>query len=284
MKLIKDIREMQLFSMETRKQGKSISFVPTMGCLHNGHISLLKKGRVLGDVLVMSIFVNPIQFGPKEDYVSYPKDLNTDLIEAGKHEVDVVFSPAAEEMYPNGYETYIEVQRLSKPLCGLSRPGHFCGVATVVAKLFNIVKPNIAVFGEKDFQQLTIIKKMIRDLNMETDIISVPIVREADGLAMSSRNNYLNKEERKAASCINTAILKGKKLFDEGINKTEIILKTVRNIIEIEPLITIDYITICNINTLEDLIIVKDKAILAIAVKIGKTRLIDNCVLEKGEA
>ncbi|MBI3756139.1 MAG: pantoate--beta-alanine ligase, partial [Deltaproteobacteria bacterium] len=235
--------------------------------------------RGLGDMLVMSIFVNPIQFGPKEDYTSYPRDLKGDMALVEAHKVDVVFNPTAEEMYPEGFQTYIDIERLSKPLCGISRPWHFRGVATVVAKLFNIVKPDTALFGEKDLQQLQVIKRMVHDLNMEVNVIGAPIVREIDGLAMSSRNVYLNKEQRKAALCLYNAVVKGKDMFHNGIKDTRVILKEVRNIVESEPLAVIDYIQICNINTLEGLEKITEKALLALAVTIGKTRLIDNTVL-----
>lgn len=279
MRLVTKIKEMRQFSSDAKKAGKSIVFVPTMGCLHEGHASLLKKGRKLGDILVMSIFVNPIQFGPKEDYVLYPRDLKKDLALAEINKVDVVFNPLAEEMYPDNFQTAIEVERLDNHLCGISRPGHFKGVATVVAKLFNIVKPDIAVFGEKDYQQLLIIKRVVQDLNMDVTVVSMPIIREANGLAMSSRNNYLNKDERRAARCLYTALLKGEDMFHNGVTDARAILQKMRNIIEAEPLAVIDYIKVCDVNTLDDLEGIADKALLALAVKIGKTRLIDNIIL-----
>lgn len=279
MKLITDIKEMQLFSNATKKTGKTIAFVPTMGFLHDGHASLLKKGRECGGVLVMSIFVNPAQFGPNEDFASYPKDIKRDMALAEGNDVDVVFNPAANQMYPAGFQTFIELERLCNRLCGLSRPGHFRGVATVVAKLFNIVKPDIALFGEKDFQQAVIIKRMAQDLNMDIDVITMPTIREADGLAMSSRNSYLNKEEMKAAICLYNAIKKGRDIFDNGVRNADVILKEARNIIKGEPLAAIDYVKICDIYTLEDLDTIEDRALLALAVKIGKTRLIDNDIL-----
>ncbi|MBI5893923.1 MAG: pantoate--beta-alanine ligase [Deltaproteobacteria bacterium] len=278
MRIIKDIKEMQMFSDKTRKQGKIIAFVPTMGFLHDGHKSLLKEGRKY-DCLVMSIFVNPTQFGPNEDYNSYPRDMERDLRIAEEEKVDIVFNPEVKDMYPDGFKTYVEVKDLSKNLCGLSRPSHFQGVAAIVAKLFNIVKPNIAIFGQKDFQQMSIIKKMARDLNFDIDIIGMPIVREKDGLAMSSRNTYLNTKERDASLCIYRAITKAKNMFNKGARDTDEILKEVRKVIELEAASKIDYIKICDIETLEDIKIIKNKALLAIAVFIGKTRLIDNCVL-----
>lgn len=279
MKLITDIKEMQQFSLGAKKSGKSIVFVPTMGHLHDGHGSLLAKGRELGDILVMSIFVNPIQFGPKEDYAAYPRDLNNDLKMAEVNKVDIVFSPAAEDMYPEGFQTYVDVERLSNHLCGLSRPGHFRGVATVVVKLFNIVMPDIALFGEKDYQQLLVIKRTVQDLNIGIDVVGMPIIREEDGLAMSSRNSYLNERERKAALRLFQAIMKGKDMYERGIKDAEPILKEVRNIIEAESVAAIDYVKLCDSETLEDLNRISDKALLALAVKIGKTRLVDNIVL-----
>ena len=283
MKLITNIQEMRSFSSDAKKAGKSIVFVPTMGCLHEGHATLLKKGRGLSDVLVMGIFVNPIQFGPKEDYALYPRDLKKDLALAEVNKVDVVFNPLAEEMYPDNFQTAIEVEKLDNHLCGISRPGHFKGVATVVAKLFNIVKPDSALFGEKDYQQLLIIKKMVQDLNMNVTVVSMPIAREADGLAMSSRNNYLNKDERRAARCLYTALLKGKDMFHNGVTDAQAILQKMRNIIEAEPLAEVDYIKICNVNTLDDLERIADKTLLALAVKIGRTRLIDNIIILSNE-
>jgi len=199
------------------------------------------------------------------------------MAEANK--VDIVFSPTAEDMYPEGFQTYLDVERLSNHLCGLARPGHFRGVATVVIKLFNIIKPDTALFGEKDFQQLLVIKRMVQDLNIGIDVVGMPIIREEDGLAMSSRNSHLNKSERKAALCLFQAIMKGKDMYESGIKDAEPILKEVRNIIEEEPLAVVDYIRVCDINTLEDLEKITDKALLALAVKIGKTRLVDNIVL-----
>lgn len=278
MQVIKTIKEMQMFSDKTRKQGKTIAFVPTMGFLHDGHKTLLKEGRKY-DCLVMSIFVNPTQFAPNEDYNSYPRDMERDLRIAEDTGVDVVFNPEVKEIYPDGFETYVEVRGLSKKLCGLSRQTHFQAVATILTKLFNIVKPNIAIFGQKDFQQMGIIKKMVRDLNFDIEIIGMPIVREKDGLAMSSRNAYLNSEEREATLCICRAITKANNVFDNGARSADAILIEVRKVIGTEPLAKIDYVTICDIDTLEDVKVIKDTALLAIAVWIGRTRLIDNIIL-----
>ena len=198
---------------------------------------------------------------------------------AEANRADVVFSPDAEEMYPDGYVTHVEVERLSRHLCGISRPGHFRGVATVVAKLFNIIMPDTAIFGEKDFQQLMIIKRMAQDLNIGVNIVSAPTIREPDGLAVSSRNNYLNREERKAALCLYNAIKRGKDIFESGVKDVDIILKEVKRVVEAEPLAVIDYVKVCGVDTLEDVDIVAGKALMAMAVRIGKTRLIDNCIL-----
>lgn len=283
MKLITSIKEMKNFSGDAQRAGKSIIFVPTMGYLHDGHASLLKKGRELGDMLVMSIFINPVQFGPGEDFTSYPKDIKRDLALADANKVHCVFNPAVDEMYPEGFQTFIEIERLSSHLCGLSRPGHFRGVATVVMKLFNIVKPDVVIFGEKDFQQMAIIKRMILDFNMDIDVVSMPILREADGLAMSSRNTYLNKEERIAARCLYAAITRGRNIFNKGIKDAALILKEVKYVIESEPLSVTEYIKICDTDTLEDLDTIGDSALLALSIRIGKTRLIDNCILQSDD-
>ncbi len=249
-----------------------------MGFLHDGHKSLLKEARKY-DCLVMSIFVNPAQFAPNEDYNKYPRDMKRDLRIAEDAGVDIVFNPEVNDMYPQGFETYLEVRDLSKNLCGLSRPLHFQGVATIVSKLFNIVKPDIAIFGQKDFQQMAVIKKMARDLDFDIEIIGMPIVREKDGLAMSSRNSYLDSKQRDASLCIYRVITIVKNMFDKGARDTGEILKEVRKVIELEAALKIDYIKICDIDTLEDIKIINDKALLAMAVWIGKTRLIDNCIL-----
>lgn len=278
MQIIKNIKEMQTFADNKRKEGKTIAFVPTMGFLHEGHRSLLQKGREY-DLLVMSIFVNPIQFGQNEDFDLYPRDIKRDLKIAEDEGVDIVFNPDICEMYPEGFETFVAVPELSRHLCGISRPSHFQGVATVVAKLFNIVKPHTAIFGEKDYQQLVIIKRFSQDMNFDIEIIGMPIVREQDGLAMSSRNYYLDIRERKAGLCVYRAIVKANDMFNNGIRNAGHILKELIKIIEREPLARIDYIKICDINTLEDMVYIKDKALVAVAVWIGKARLIDNCVL-----
>ena len=217
MEIIKEIEVMNKKAEEWRKNGKIIAFVPTMGYFHEGHLSLFRIARKKGDILVVSIFINPIQFGPTEDFKSYPRDLERDKSLAEKEKVDVLFVPSEKDMYPEGYQTFVEVTKLTNHLCGLSRPGHFKGVTTVVAKLFNIVKPHIAFFGFKDYQQYLVIKRMVKDLNFSIEIVGCPIVREPDGLAMSSRNTYLTPEQRKSA----LSLFKGLKLAQEMIDKGE---------------------------------------------------------------
>ena len=271
---------MQVLSDKFKKEGKKIAFVPTMGYFHKGHLSLMERGRKLADILVISIFVNPIQFGPGEDFRKYPRDLKRDLSLAEGVGVDVAFIPEAEEMYPPDYQTYLEVTGLTQHLCGLSRPGHFRGVTTVVAKLFNIVKPDIALFGLKDYQQYIVIKRMVRDLNYDIEVVGCPIIREEDGLAMSSRNTYLTPEQRKSALCLYQGIKLAERLVREGQRDAKIIIKEVIDYIESKPYTQIDYVKICHPETLDDLEYLNDKALLALAVRVGKARLIDNTILE----
>jgi pantoate--beta-alanine ligase len=271
---------MQAFSNKVRAEGKTIALVPTMGFLHQGHLSLMKEGRGRGDYLAISIFVNPTQFGVGEDFEDYPRDMERDQALAQEAGVDVIFAPRVSDMYPAGYQTFVEVETVTQNLCGLSRPAHFKGVATVVCKLFCIVKPDCAIFGEKDFQQLVVIRKMVADLNFDIEIVGMPIYREEDGLAMSSRNRYLKPDERKAARCIINALRTAKVLFDAGEREGKKIASVVKKSIEAEPLSRIDYIKICDVNTIEDIDQITQKAVLAVAVTIGKARLIDNVVLE----
>ena len=281
MKIIESIQEMKETSQALRAEGKKIAFVPTMGYLHHGHLSLLKKGREVGDLLVTSIFVNPAQFAKGEDLERYPRDFERDKKMCEDESVDILFVPNAREIYPDGYQTYVEVEGVTKNLCGASRPGHFRGVATVVTKLFNIVRPHYAIFGEKDFQQLVTIKRLVKDLNMDIDVIGMPIVREADGLAMSSRNSYLNQKEREAAGGLYRGLKLAKDLFDKGERSAALILNEAKRVVEIEPLTEIEYVKLVDIGTMKDVDMVEDEALLAIAVRIGKTRLIDNIVLHK---
>jgi pantoate--beta-alanine ligase len=281
MEIIATVKEMQQRSEQLRQKGKTIAFVPTMGYLHEGHLALMREGKNRGDVLIISIFVNPTQFGPKEDYEQYPRDMQHDLKLAQNVGVDIIFTPSAQEMYPDGFQTFVEVEGVTQNLCGISRPGHFRGVTTIVAKLFNIVKPHVALFGQKDYQQLITIKRMVEDLNMDTEAIGIPTVRERDGLAMSSRNAYLSPKKRKEAAQLHRALRKGEELFRQGNKNSATLLTTVRGIIEEIKPTKIDYINICDAHTLEDIEEIKDEAIIAMAVQIGKTRLIDNIILKE---
>ena len=260
-----------------KRKGKRVGFVPTMGALHEGHLSLVRQSKKDNEITVVSIFVNPTQFGPNEDYNTYPRQFENDknLLEA--EGVDYLFYPSVEDMYPEGYETYVELENLPNYLCGLSRPGHFRGVATVVAKLFNIVQPDVAYFGQKDYQQAQIIKKMVRDLNFPVEIVVMPIVRENDGLAMSSRNLYLSSEERKNATVLYRSLEKAKELILSGEKNVEKIKQEMMKVILSVPS-KIDYIEIVDPETLKTLesIPYSGKVVVALAVYIGKARLIDN--------
>ena len=279
-KIITSIKQMQAQSAALRAKGDSVVFVPTMGFLHDGHRALLRAGRRLGTTLVMSIFVNPAQFGPREDLSAYPRDLDRDLQMAGKEGVDIVFTPSAADMYPDGFKTYVEVEGLSNTLCGASRPGHFRGVATVVLKLFNIVMPSKALFGKKDFQQLKVIERMVKDLDLPVEIIGVDTVREPDGLAMSSRNSYLAPQERLAAACVPRAMEEARRLVAAGEAESRIVIEKVKKIIEKEPLAVVDYVRVCRADNLEDAPVIDDGSMLFLAVKVGKARLIDNTRLK----
>jgi len=278
MKIISSIREMQVFSESARNSGQKISFVPTMGYFHDGHLSLMREGRQRADCLAISIYVNPTQFGPSEDFEKYPRDFERDKGLASDAGVDVIFYPEDKEMYPEHYQTYVNVDNVTQNLCGMSRPGHFRGVTTVCAKLFNIVKPHSAIFGKKDFQQLVAIKRMVLDLNMDLDIIGMPIVREPDGLAMSSRNVYLKTDEREGALSLSRSLNIAKEMYDRGERGVAAILAKVRKYIERHPHTNIDYAKICDTTTLKDIGHIEGESVLALAVKINKTRLLDNYV------
>ena len=278
-KVIHKAEEIQKRSEQIRCQGKSIVLVPTMGFFHEGHLSLMRKGRELGDDLVISIFVNPAQFGPHEDFESYPRDLERDLQLAREIGVDAVFTPDNMELYPEGFQTYIELEKLPNHLCGLSRPVFFKGIATVVAKLFNIVKPHVAIFGEKDYQQLTVIRRMVNDLNFNINIIGGPTVREPDGLAMSSRNNYLTPKQRPAALTLYKALVKAKDLLKNGVKDAGEIIQVATKLITSHPETGIDYISICDPECLDTIKTIDRPALMALAVNVGKTRLIDNMIL-----
>ena len=279
MKIINSIMHMQALAIAPEREGRRIAFVPTMGYLHGGHASLLREGRKRGDVLVLSVFVNPIQFGKNEDLDRYPRDLERDCQIAEASGVDIVFLPTAAEMYPQGFQTGVAVRDIALPLCGASRPGHFDGVATVVTKLFNIVRPDVALFGCKDYQQLAVIRRMTTDLNMPVEIVGMPIVREADGLAMSSRNAHLSPLERRSALCLFRAIKRARELFAAGERSVAVLAKETRAVIDQESAAVIDYIEFRDGEMLHELVAADSGTLLALAVKIGQTRLIDNTVL-----
>lgn len=279
MKIIESIDEMQRISQAARAAGTTIVLVPTMGFLHEGHASLMGEGRRRGGLLVTSIFVNPTQFGAGEDFTSYPRDLERDVKIAAAAGVDLIFAPGAAAMYPAGYQTFVDVEKITLPLCGSHRPGHFRGVTTVVGKLFNIVQPHVALFGRKDYQQLAVIRKMVADLNIPVEIIGMPTVREPDGLAMSSRNSYLSPAERTSALCLYRSMAAARALYQSGERAPSILLKRVMAEIDAEPAAKVEYAELRDGETLEEIEKADDRTVLALAVRIGKTRLIDNCLL-----
>jgi len=278
MKIIQSVKEMQAYSRHMGRTGKNISFVPTMGYLHEGHLHLLREGKKRGDCLVLSIYVNPTQFGVGEDFEKYPRDLNKDSQMAASADVDVVFCPESSEIYPEDYQTYVHVEKVTQNLCGQTREGHFRGVATVCCKLFNIVKPQVAIFGKKDYQQLVVIRRMVQDLNLDLEIVGLPTVREADGLAMSSRNTYLQDTEREAALSLSHSLLLAKILYDKGERNADTILQAVRDCLSKSPLVHLEYAKICYVATLQDTEELEEESVLALAVRVGRTRLIDNYV------
>jgi pantoate--beta-alanine ligase len=286
MKKITSIKEMKVKIRELKSRGKTIGFVPTMGYLHEGHLSLVRKSTQRAEVTVVSVFVNPAQFGPKEDFKEYPRELNRDLHLLEKEGVDYLFYPNSEEMYPPGYRTYVRVHDLEEKLCGRSRPGFFRGVCTVVLKLFNIVDPEVAFFGQKDAQQAIILRRMVEDLHLDVKIELLPIVRDEDGLALSSRNEYLNSEEREAALVLSRSLQEAKKIIKAGEKRAAVIIKKVEEMIKQEPFAKIDYVEIVDLDELKPIKMIKDESLLALAVWVGKTRLIDNLMIEinkKGE-
>jgi pantoate--beta-alanine ligase len=280
MRIIERVDEMQREAETWRSRGEKIALAPTMGYLHEGHLALVRRAREAADVVVVSIFVNPTQFGPGEDLERYPRSLERDIKLAGEAGAAVVFTPGAGEMYPDGFQSRVEVLEISRPLCGKSRPVHFQGVATVVAKLFNIVKPHVAVFGEKDYQQLAVIRRMVRDLNMDIDIIGHPIVREPDGLAMSSRNAYLTPESREIALRLSSALGRAREMVSGGEKSAERILLAVRGILETGGGLEVDYAELCHPESLDGAPRLEGPVLLAIAAFVGMTRLIDNCILK----
>jgi pantoate--beta-alanine ligase len=278
-KVIPTVEQMQACAESLRRDGRRIAFVPTMGFLHDGHLSLMRIAKRRANVLVVSVFVNPAQFGPEEDFETYPRNQERDLELCAKEDVDIVFTPKTGALYPAGFQSYVKLEHLPHHLCGLSRPVFFTGVATVVSKLFNIVRPHIAVFGEKDYQQLLIIRRMAQDLNFNTEIIGGPIVREKDGLAMSSRNAYLTPDQRPAALTLYRSLVQARKRVESGERNAARILKEVRDLITAQPETDIDYLSICDPETLIDVENIDRPALMALAVKVGKTRLIDNTIL-----
>ncbi|RJP26061.1 MAG: pantoate--beta-alanine ligase [Candidatus Abyssobacteria bacterium SURF_5] len=278
--IIRDPAEMQALANQLRRAGKTIGFVPTMGYLHEGHASLLRGARRDNDAVVLSIFVNPTQFGPNEDLDKYPRDMIRDENIARQEGTDYIFYPEPRDVYPSGYQTHVSVEKLTKSHCGISRPTHFGGVATVCTKLFNLVLPHRAYFGQKDYQQCAVIKRMVKDLNMNLEIVVLPTAREADGLAMSSRNAYLKPDERVQAVCLYEALQLAKSMATDGERKAANLISAMREHIQERPSARIDYLSVADVDTLEELETLQEKAVVLLAVFMGKkTRLIDNEVI-----
>lgn len=283
MQVIKQIEQLKQVVRDVKRQGKTVGLVPTMGYLHEGHLTLMRRARKEQGLVIATLFVNPLQFGPQEDYADYPRDLARDCELAESTGIDVLFAPAVDEMYPAGNGktlTFVDVEKITASLCGASRPGHFRGVATVVTKLFNIAEADVAYFGQKDAQQVAVIRRMAEDLNMNVKIVAVPIVRESDGLAMSSRNKYLDSAQRQAALVLSRSLERAASLLAAGERDSSLIVATVRDLISQEPLAEIDYVSLVDPLTMEALDRVETRALLALAVKFGKTRLIDNMLWE----
>jgi len=279
MQIIHHLADMTRWSNEVIAGGKALALVPTMGYFHAGHLSLMRQAGRLADHVVVSLFVNSLQFGPCEDLSRYPRDLQRDARLAENEKVDILFVPTSEEMYAPDFNTRVRVNGITDTLCGQQRPTHFEGVTTVVAKLFNIIKPHCAVFGQKDFQQLSVIRKMVRELNWDIEIFAHPIVREEDGLAMSSRNTYLSSEERSKALCLNKAIQHAKARFADGLDDSDLLISEIRDIISANSGVNIDYISVVDKDTLSDKEVIDSQSVLALAIKVGGTRLIDNCFM-----
>jgi pantoate--beta-alanine ligase len=279
MQIIHHLADMTRWSNEVIAGGKALALVPTMGYFHAGHLSLMRQAGRLADHVVVSLFVNSLQFGPREDLSRYPRDLQRDARRAENEKVDILFVPTSEEMYAPDFNTRVRVNGITDTLCGQQRPTHFEGVTTVVAKLFNIIKPHCAVFGQKDFQQLSVIRKMVRELNWDIEIFAHPIVREEDGLAMSSRNTYLSSEERSKALCLNKAIQHAKARFADGLDDSDLLISEIRDIISANSGVSIDYISVVDKDTLSDKEVIDSQSVLALAIKVGGTRLIDNCFM-----
>src|SRR5271170_7541240 len=281
MKICKTIEEMRGACSAARRQGVRLGFVPTMGALHEGHLSLVRSAKASGGVVAASIFVNPLQFGPTEDLAKYPRTFERDVALLEKEGADILFAPTAEEMYPAGTATYVTVEGLSEKLCGKSRPGHFRGVTTVVAKLFHIVEPDLAFFGQKDAAQATIIRRMVREMNLPVEIVVCPIVREPDGLAMSSRNAYLSPQERNSALVLYRALTAAKTLFEHGERNATALIEAAKQVLAQEPAVRLDYFEIVDPATLDPVGELKYPALVAVAAFVGNTRLIDNILLPK---
>jgi pantoate--beta-alanine ligase len=279
MKIIKKIKEMQAWSDHGRLERKKIGFVPTMGYLHEGHLSLMRIAREVCDLVVVSIFVNPSQFAPHEDFNAYPRDLQRDFEMSKKEGVDILFAPEVHEIYPEGFQTYVSLEKIPMHLCGLSRPIFFRGVATVVTKLFNIIKPHTAVFGKKDYQQFLVIRRMAYDLHMDIKIIGAETIREHDGLAMSSRNIYLTNAQRTSALSLNKALKAAQTEVESGTTDASQLIRKTKEFINSHPETQIDYVAICDPETLEEIQIINPPVLMALAVKVGSTRLIDNMIL-----
>lgn len=283
MNTVRKIKEMKSVVKDVRSLGKSVGFVPTMGYLHEGHLSIVKASLQSADCTVVSIFVNPAQFGPKEDFKEYPRDFARDSRLLEKLGVDLLFCPDYTEMYPPDYKTYVEVESLQDKLCGPSRPGHFQGVCTVVLKLFNIVQPDVAFFGQKDAQQAIVLKRMVSDLNLAVRVEVMPTVREEDGLALSSRNVYLDPEQRQAALCLSRSLNEAAEMIQSGERRTDPLMDRMREIIDREDLAKLDYIAIVDTGSLEPLKEIKKEALIALAVFFGSVRLIDNMMVSAEE-
>ena len=281
MKTLTRVAEMQAASAGLRGAGKRVGFVPTMGALHEGHLALVRRAKQETDVAVASIFVNPAQFGPGEDYLNYPRDLARDSDLLQREGVEIVFAPPVEEIYPHGFETYVTAEPVSAPLEGEFRPGHFRGVATVVLKLFHIVQPHRAYFGRKDAQQCVVVSRLVRDLNLAVEIVVCPIVREPDGLAMSSRHAYLNEEERRAATVLYKSLCRARELMQGGERRAAVIADEMRRLIEQEPQARIDYAAVVDAETLLPVEEVRGRVLVPLAVWIGRARLIDNLLVEE---
>lgn len=281
--VIADLDEMRRLVMEARGAGKTVGFVPTMGYFHRGHLSLMERARAENDLVVVSIFVNPTQFGPAEDFQEYPRDLERDLAMAEEAGVDIVFHPRVEDMYPQPYRTYVVVEGITETLCGAFRPGHFRGVATVVTKLFHIIPAHRAYFGAKDAQQALVIKKMVEDLNFDIEIVVCPTVREEDGLAMSSRNVYLKEAERKAATALYRSLLAAREMLERGERRSSVLLEEMRRVLDQEPLVRPEYVEIVDCVDLEPVEKVEGEVLIALAAKVGRARLIDNLMVRVDE-